>query len=129
MDQSKLILVIDDEAYFREIFSEKLKVQGFRVDTAEEAQSGFERAKALQPDLVLLDVKMPGMDGIQAIHKFQEDPATKNLKIVFLTNLGEAQSQAQKVDEKFSLAIGAIGYIKKSDDLDAVVQQIKLFLK
>ena len=128
MNQQPLILVVDDEAYFREIFSEKLQALTFRVDIAEDAESALQKARTIHPDLILMDVRMPGMDGIQAVRKLKDDPATRNIKVVFLTNLGETQAAMQEIDKKFSVDVGAIGYIKKSEDLDEMVQQIKSFL-
>ncbi len=128
MDQPLLVLVIDDEANFLEILKAKLTAAGLRVETAENGREGIQKAKALKPDLILMDVKMPEMDGIAAVSELKRDPETKDLKIIFLTNLGEAQADMQEIDEKFSLNVGAMGYIKKTDDLDSIVQRVKSFL-
>jgi twitching motility two-component system response regulator PilH len=128
MAEQKLILIVDDEPAFREIFSAKFGADGFRVETAENGQIGVEKAKALKPDLILMDVNMSVMDGPTAVLKLRDDPETKDLKVVFLTNLGDPQKEMQELNHKFSQDFGAQGYLKKTDDLDALNERVKAFL-
>ncbi len=127
--EQKLILIIDDEPAFREIFGAKFTSDGFRVETAENGQVGIEKAKALKPDLVLMDVNMPVMDGATAALKLHDDPETKDLKVVFLTSLGDPQKEMQELNHKFSQDFGAAGYLKKTDDLDDLNEKIKAYLQ
>lgn len=129
MTDSPLILIVDDEPAFREIFSAKLNADGFRTETAENGQIGVEKAKELKPDLVLMDVKMPVMDGPSAVLALRADPETKNMKIAFLTSLGDPRLEMQEINRKFSEDFGAQGYLKKTDDLDSLNETIKGFLK
>lgn len=128
-NQPPLILVVDDDANFREIFSTKLQASGFRVETAENGAESVKKAKQLRPDLVLMDIKMPVMDGAVALLKLRDDPATRNTKVVFLTSLGDPRVEMQDLNIKFSEAFGAQGYLKKTDDLSALVDKIKGFAK
>lgn len=123
-----LILLVDDEADFREIFSLKLSAEGLKVETAEDGATGIARAKELQPDLILMDVKMPNMDGATAVMKLKEDPATANLKIVYLTSLGDFGEGGEQQDRRFAVTSGAEGYIRKTEDLKDVVTRVKSFL-
>jgi two-component system alkaline phosphatase synthesis response regulator PhoP len=128
MNQPPLILVVDDEENFREIFSIKLNSLGWRVETAEDGRQAVQKAKNLKPDLILMDVRMPLMDGIEAATKLKEDAATKDIKIVFLTVLGEAGEDRQEIYKRLSKEIGVAGYIKKSDNLDVIIERVKQFL-
>jgi CheY-like chemotaxis protein len=128
MEQSSLILIVDDEPAFREIFSIKLTAEGFRVETAENGERAVEQAKALKPDLILMDVTMPVMDGPTAVLKLRDDPETKDIKVVFLTNLGDPQFEIQALNHKFSQDFGAQGYLRKSEDLNTLSEKIKAFL-
>ena len=123
------ILIIDDNKDFLEIFSMKLESAGFRVATANGGAMGIEQAQKLRPDLILLDVEMPVMNGIDVLAKLKADPNTATLKVVFLTNYGEPQKEASWVDEKFAREAGAMDYIKKSEDLSEVVTEVKRLLK
>lgn len=87
------------------------------------------KAKSLKPDLVLMDVKMPVMDGAQALLALRDDPETKDLKVVFLTSLGDPREEMQEMSMRFSKELGAQGYLKKTDNLDATFDKIKSFLK
>lgn len=118
---------MDEDQNFREIFSRELKAAGFRVETADGGQHGVEKAKQLKPDLVLMDVQMPGMDGVATVMKMKEDPETKDLKVVFLTSFGSPEEELQAIDVKYSKDIGAAGYIRKTDDLDILVSKIRAF--
>lgn len=124
MSSEPLILVIDDEPDFRQIFGTKLSAAGFRVETAENGDEGIQKAKALYPDLVLMDVKMPVLDGVSALLKLKEDPATKNIKVAFLTSLGDPRAEIQEMNRHFSKELGALDYIRKTDDLSIVVQRV-----
>jgi CheY-like chemotaxis protein len=129
MPDQPLILIVDDEPAFREIFSAKLGADGFRTETAENGQIGVEKAKQLKPNLILMDVKMPVMDGPSAVLKLREDPETKDIKVAFLTSLGDPRMEMQEINRKFSEDFGAQGYLKKTDDLDTLNEKIKEFLK
>ena len=123
-DQQKLILIIDDDPDFREIMSTKLESSGFKVEKSVDGVSGIEKAKKLKPDLILLDVRMPKMSGVQTLTKMRTDPETANLKVIFLTNLGEVQQEDAWVDDRFAKDAGALGHIKKTDDLEKIVSRI-----
>lgn len=129
MTDSPLILIVDDEPAFREIFSAKLGADGYRIETAENGQIGVEKAKQLKPDLILMDVKMPVMDGPTAVLALRADPDTKSMKIAFLTSLGDPRLEMQEMNRQFSQDFGAQGYLKKTDDLDMLSGKIKEFLK
>jgi CheY-like chemotaxis protein len=124
-ESGKLILVIDDDKDLAEIISLKLEQAGFKVEKAHDGESGMAKAKEIKPDLILLDVKMPGMTGIQVLSKIKTDPELAGLKVIFLTNLGEAEDQNSWVDDKFAKDAGALGHIKKTDDLDKTIARVK----
>jgi two-component system alkaline phosphatase synthesis response regulator PhoP len=128
MSTKPLILIVDDEPSFREIFSMKLTADGYHVETAENGQAGLEKAKQLKPDLILMDVRMPVMDGPTAVLKLRDDPELKDTKVVFLTSLGDPHSEIQEVNSKMSKDFGAQGYLKKTDNLDILNEKIKGFL-
>jgi len=129
MADQPLILVVDDEPDFREIFSAKLSAEGYRVETAENGEMGVAKAKQLKPNLILMDVKMPVMDGASAVLKIRGDEDIKDTKVAFLTSLGDPRLEIQDVNRKFSEQFGAQGYLKKTDDLDVLVEKIKGFLQ
>jgi len=128
MNQPPVVLIIDDEVAFLEIFSAKLSQAGLKVETASNALAGIEKARELKPDLILMDVKMPGIDGLEALRKLKEDASTKNTKVVFLTSTGDPRPQAHNSDEKFAMEIGASGYVRKTDDLDVIADKIKSYI-
>jgi CheY-like chemotaxis protein len=131
MAEQPLILVVDDEASFREIFSIKLKAAGYRVETAENGKQGIEKAKGMKPALVLMDVSMPVMDGAQAVLALRSDadPVVKNIKVAFLTSLGDPHAEMQNVNVKYSEDFGAQAYLKKTDDLNLLVDRVREILK
>ena len=80
------ILVVDDDSSIREVAHLALElVGGWRVSTAASGTEGWQRAVADPPDAMLLDVMMPGMDGPSALRRLQEDPATRDIPVIFLT--------------------------------------------
>ncbi len=129
MEDKSLILIIDDTADFREIFSIKLKADGLDVIEASGGEEGISKIKASHPDLVLLDMEMPVMNGVDTLTKIKSDPEIKDTKVVFLTSYGEPQEKQAWLDNKFAEEIGATDYIKKTDDLDKTLAHIKENLK
>ncbi|MEK7616344.1 MAG: response regulator [Patescibacteria group bacterium] len=123
------ILIIDDNKDFLDIFSLKLTSAGFEVTTAQSGKEGIELAKKIRPDLVLLDVEMPDMNGVETLTKLKEDQNTAALRVAFLTNYGEPQKEISWTDEKFAREAGAVDYIKKSEDLSEIVDEVKKILK
>ena len=112
------ILIIDDNADFLEIFSTKLTQAGFQVATAKDGEDGIRQAKLINPDIILLDIEMPGIDGMETLSRFRADPMTSAMRIIFLTNYDATRKET-----------GAIEHIKKSGDLDKVIDEIRRLLK
>lgn len=129
MAEQPYILVVDDEASFREIFNAKLSAAGFRVDTAENGQIALEKMSQQRPDLVLMDVKMPVMDGPTAVLKMQDTPALHDVHVAFLTSLGDPRQEMTELNKKFSQDFGAQGYIRKTDDLDTILEEVIALVK
>ena len=125
MAGAPLILIVDDEAAFREVLSVKLSSVGFRVDTAENANDGIKKAKELKPDLILMDMKMPGPSGADAVISLHEDQKTKDIKIVFLSAFGDPRNEMEETDKNFARQIGAIDYIRKTDDLSSIAEKVR----
>jgi CheY-like chemotaxis protein len=93
----KKILVVDDEKRIRELLDLRLASQGYEVLQASHGEEGVEQAKRHLPDLILMDVMMPRMDGPEAVRQLQGDPRTKHIPVIFLTAIitkEEEESQA-----------------------------------
>jgi len=123
--QPPYILIVDDEPDFREIFAAKLSAAGYQIDTAENGQLALEKMAQRRPDLVLMDVKMPVMDGAAAVLKMREDPNLATIKVAFLTSLGDPRLDMKEINRKFSEEFGAQGYLKKTDDLDTIADEVR----
>jgi DNA-binding response OmpR family regulator len=89
---SKKILIVEDDAYIRDAYSEVLRGEGYEVITAENGQIGLEAVKANKPNLVLLDLMLPVMDGKQMLHAVREIPEFKTLPVIVLTNAGTSDN-------------------------------------
>lgn len=128
MAEQQYILIVDDEPDFREIFKTKFAAAGYRVDTAENGELALKKMADEIPDLVLMDVKMPVMDGATTVLKMREDPKLKDVKVAFLTSLGDPRTDMREVSGKFSAEFGAQAYLKKTENLDTLTEQIKAML-
>ncbi|MDP3769826.1 MAG: response regulator [Candidatus Sungbacteria bacterium] len=118
------ILVIDDDPFILDMYVLKFKDQGFQIDTATDGKAGLEKIKSFKPDIVLLDVVMPKMDGFDVIKKLKEENEPRTFKILFLTNFG------QKEDVERGMQLGADGYIIKAHFTPSeVVVKVKEVLK
>ena len=101
------VLVIDDEAPIRLLCRVNLEAEGMEVIEAADGPSGLERARADAPDVILLDVMMPGLDGWRVAEELLDDPSTNGIPIVFLTARAELRDRARGID------LGGVDYITK----------------
>jgi CheY-like chemotaxis protein len=110
MSQKKpKILIIEDEAFLIDMYEMKFKQDGYEVLRAMDAMTGIELAKSTRPDLILLDIVMPGTSGFEVLKELKGQPEYKSIPILIFSNLG----QKEEIDQ--GLALGANGYIVKSD--------------
>ncbi len=119
---AKTILVADDEPFVLRSLEFILKKEGYRVVTAVDGQEALEKAKAERPDLCLLDIQMPRMDGNQVCRHLREDPERKNTYIVMITAKG------QEADRQNSLDSGANEYFTKPFSPRKVITRVKEIL-
>lgn len=126
MPDRPLILLVDDEEDIRELYSTKLRSEGLNVVTAVNGKECLEIAKRDHPDLILLDLKMPEMDGAEALTHLKEDPETRDIKVVFLTAMSDPRGPA--IDSKYAIEVGATDYIKKGGGLREFAEQIRGYL-
>ena len=84
------ILVVDDEPDILELVEYNLQKEGYEVHTAENGHAALKKAAKVRPDLVLLDVMMPGLDGPACLEQLRQDPRTRELPVIFLTAKGDA---------------------------------------
>lgn len=117
------ILIIDDEEDIRDILVYNLQKEGYQVFQASTGREGIEVAIAQKPDLVLLDVMMPEMDGIEVCQNLRENPKTKDVRICFLTARNEDYSQIAGLDA------GADDYVSKPVKPKVLTSRIKAILR
>lgn len=118
--QGKKILLVEDEDFIRELYVRQLTKEGFQVKSAIDGQSGLNMLKAEPFDLLLLDIMLPGMNGLQLLRSFKTQNPASPMITILLTNLG----QEAVIKEGFEL--GASAYlIKASYTPDQVVHEVK----
>ena len=118
----KKILLVEDNPVNRRLAEFLLRSQGYQVRAATNAQEAFDTIKAERPDLILMDVQLPGMDGLEATRKLKEEPTTRDIPVVAVT------SYAMKGDREKALAAGCAGYITKPIDKDTFVREVATVL-
>lgn len=102
------VLIVEDDQFLRDLMERKLRKEGFSVETAIEGESGLQKVTSFKPDIVLLDIILPGLDGFTILQKIKENPATAGTPVLLLTNLG------QRDDVEKGLKLGAAGYLIKA---------------
>lgn len=128
MRAKPLILVVDDEPNLLEIISTKLGSSGFDPVVAYNAKEAIDAAAKLQPDLILMDIHMPGATGTDAALSIKQNPATKNLRIAFLSNMKDPWPSVMADKKDISHEMGVDDFIDKSADLDVIVEKVKELL-
>lgn len=123
MAKKSTILLVDDDSDIREFVTFNLEKEGYHVVTAKDGAEGVEAVKKHRPDLVLLDVMMPGMDGIEACEAIRSNPDIASTLIAFLSARGEDYSQVAGFDA------GADDYITKPIRPKVLVSRVKALLR
>ena len=111
------ILVIDDEENIRMTLQKTLSKQGYEVETALNGEDGLEKARKSEPDLILLDLKLPGMDGLEVLEKLEDHPAS----VIMITGYGSVETAVK------SMKSGAIDYLRKPfspDEIREIVSEV-----
>lgn len=114
----KTILVIDDSPTDQQFLRELLTKQGYQVTSASGGEEGVAKAKALKPDLILMDVVMPGVNGFQATRAIAQDEATRNIPVIICT------TKHQATDRIWGLKQGAKDYVTKPIDAAELLTKI-----
>jgi len=119
----KTILFIEDESALQKPMGETLSLEGYKVTSALDGQTGIKFARVQKPDLILLDLILPKMNGFEVLKTLKEDKETKNIPVIVLTNL----EQAKDIDR--ILELGGTTYLVKSDySLEEILKKIKKVL-
>jgi len=119
----KKIMVVDDEADIRELIKFNLEKEGFDVVPVSDGETALEEARLRQPDLILLDVMLPGIDGIEVCFKLKSDSAFKSIPIVMLS------AKSDESDQLVGLKIGADDYLVKPFSPKVLVAKISAILR
>ena len=114
------ILIVDDSATDRQYLLENLTKLGYQVALADSGEQGIEKARSEHPDLVLMDIVMPGMNGFQATREIARDDATKHIPVIMCT------TKNQETDRVWGLRQGAIDYVVKPIDINTLAAKIAL---
>jgi len=118
-----LILVVEDDKFLRDLLVHKIEERGYRVEVAVDGEEGAKQIEALRPDLVLLDLILPGLDGFGVLGQIHDDPRLSQIPVIILSNLGQ-QEEIEK-----GLSLGAKDYmIKAHFTPQEVVDRIKKIL-
>jgi DNA-binding response OmpR family regulator len=117
---AKRILIVDDDALMRRSLAFNLQQAGYQASTASTAEDALALASRQLPDLVLLDIGLPGMDGLEALRQFKDQ---LNIPVIFVT------ARRRELDEVVGLELGADDYITKPFDVDVLLAHIKAVLR
>jgi two-component system, chemotaxis family, sensor kinase CheA len=116
----KTILVAEDDKFYANVYKRKLEMEGFKVVLAENGEIALKLARGQTPDLILLDLIMPVMDGFTALSELKKDDKLKNVRVIVLSNLGQDEDVAK------AKGLGASDYIVKSNlSINDLVNKIK----
>lgn len=102
------VLLVEDDEFLANIYKTKFEMEGLKVSISENGEAGLSDVKKKKPDIVLLDILLPKLDGFAVLERIKADPETKDTPVILLTNLG------QKDDVQRGLELGAVDYLIKA---------------
>lgn len=123
-EEFKSVLLVDDDLTLREMYSEQLKAEGFEVITAKDGEEALAQAKENRPNIILLDIMMPKINGLDVLKQLKEGSETKDIPVIVLTALIQDRERME------SITRGADDYIVKSEIMPGeVIEKIKAVLE
>lgn len=123
ISQENTILVVDDTPTNLQVLFDVLSEQGYRVAIAKNGETALQRVQSSEPNLILLDVMMPGLDGFETCQRLKANPATRDIPVIFMTALSDS------VDQVKGLSLGAVDYITKPIQHEEVLARIRVHLQ
>ncbi|MDI6882936.1 MAG: response regulator [Patescibacteria group bacterium] len=118
------ILIIEDDKFLRELIARKLSQENYKILEAIEGEEGLKKIKTEKPNLVLLDLILPGIDGFEVLSQMNEDPVLAQVPVIILSNLG------QREDIERGLKLGAVDYLVKAHFTpNEIIEKVKQVLK
>ncbi len=118
------ILIVDDDALLVRMYQKKLENDGYIVATADDGETALQKVQELKPDLILLDIMMPKVNGLQMLAILKEDKETESIPVILLTNVGGSDEDVNR-----GLELGAVAYLVKAGNRpSAVVAKVKEIL-
>lgn len=102
------ILLVEDDVFLAGIYQKKFEMEGFKIMVSDNGEKALVDVKKKKPDIILLDILLPKLDGFAVLEKLKQDPTTKDIPVILLTNLG------QKDDVEKGLEAGAVDYLIKA---------------
>jgi DNA-binding response OmpR family regulator len=120
------ILLVEDDPMLTELYQTKLEMEGYEVSVATDGEAGLSAAKAKKPDLILLDIMLPKLNGFEVLKALKSDKKTTTIPVMVLTNLGGEKADT---DKKLALSLGAAEFLVKTFHLpDDIVGKIRSIL-
>ena len=121
---AKTILIVEDDKFLRELIVRKLKEENFNITEAIDGEEGIKKIKEEKPDLILLDLILPGIDGFEVFSKMKEDMSLSQIPVIILSNLG------QKDDVERGFKLGVVDYLIKAHFTPGeIIEKVKAALK
>lgn len=123
-----LVLLVDDEVDFRNILKIKLESIGFSIIEATNGKEVITILESAHPDVILMDMMMPEMDGIETLFKIKGNDKTRGIRVIMLTGKGDPREEIMAMNKKFAQESGAFDYLRKESDLSIVIDRINKIL-
>jgi len=118
------ILIIEDDKFLRELISRKLLSDGFKIEEAIDGEEGLRKIEEVKPDLILLDLILPGLDGFEVLERIKDNPSTSAVPVLILSNLG------QRDEIERGLKLGAVDFLVKAHFTpEEIVDKIKIIFE
>lgn len=117
------VLVVDDEEYIQHILNFSFVAEGYDVVTASDGEEGVSKAKDEKPDVIVMDIMMPKMDGYEACKQIKTDPQTKDIPVILLTAKG------RDADRKLGTEVGADDYVVKPFSPGRLIERVEGIMK
>jgi len=120
LNQQSKVLLIEDHQFLSELYAKNLKRRDYNVEIAKDGEDGLEKVKSFKPDVILLDIIMPDMNGIEVLKELKSSSKYKKIPVIVLTAVSDVEKMQECLDS------GALGYITKGTSTEEIINKVEM---
>ena len=120
----KTILLVEDDSFISDVYAIRFRKEGFHFDIARDGQTAVEKIKSSHPNVILLDIDLPKMNGVEVLNMLRSDPGTQDIKVIIFSNYRD-----EDINKKYGVRVAELGVIKNFLKIETTPEEVVSYIK